>query len=209
MLNPAIIGRLQTAARGAAEQSLAAWMENLETNIRGNLNDANVENIKVRLASIPDYQFRRGSETESETTILDEALKAELSEEQQTAWKKEVDARSEFRSKAISEFIVAQFDRRHLLMTEQFDKLRPKVEQLLKEYDQDIGRMFTYYGGGWHMQHYLQFMPFAGIPEKELKEILSKEQWDSWAGTHEFSNANSYWENVKRNHDQRIKRDKR
>jgi hypothetical protein len=49
------------------------------------------------------------------------------------------------------------------------------------------------------------FLPFAGIPEKEMKELLTKEQWESWTGCNEFNNAQNYWENIKRMHDQRTK----
>jgi hypothetical protein len=208
MVNPESVERLQTAARGAAEQSFAVWRVNLETNIRGNLNDADAENLKTRLASIPEYQLGGGYNSDAEATILDEALKMELSDGQQAAWKKELDARKEYRAKAISAYILTQFDRRHLLTAEQFEKLAPKIEVVLREYDREFAQMFSY-AGGWHLQYFSQLMPFAGIPEKELKEILSKEQWESWSGSNECSNANNYWENIKRNHEQRMKEAKK
>jgi hypothetical protein len=204
MLNPDSLDRLQTAARGAAERSFAIWRENLETNIRDNLNDIAAENVQARLASIPEYRLEGGN-MDADTTILDEALKTELNDQQQSAWKKEIEARNDYRAKAIGAHLLAQFDRRHLLTADQCEKLAPKLEQVLEDYDQDISRMFSYDSGAWHLQSFSQFMPFVGIPEKELKEILGKEQWESWSGSNECSNATNYWENVNRNHDQRVK----
>ncbi len=49
------------------------------------------------------------------------------------------------------------------------------------------------------MQAYSMFIPIAGVPDNDLKEILGKDQWQTWAENSEFANAKSYWPNVQRN----------
>lgn len=83
------------------------------------------------------------------------------------------------------------------------EKIEPKVAAIIKEYGDDIVRFGFSEETKWFLQGYSMFMPIAGIPEKEMKGILSKEQWDCLAGTQEYANGMSNWENVKQNHDQR------
>jgi hypothetical protein len=48
------------------------------------------------------------------------------------------------------------------------------------------------------------FLPVAAIPEKDLKAILTKEQWDRWTGSQEFSNVANYWNMINNNHQARV-----
>ena len=42
-----------------------------------------------------------------------------------------------------------------------------------------------------------------GIPEEDLKALFSKEQWERWTTTDEFTNAKNYWNNIRQNHQNR------
>jgi hypothetical protein len=48
------------------------------------------------------------------------------------------------------------------------------------------------------------FLPVAGIPEKDFKAILTKDQWDRWTRSSEFSNVSNFWTMVDRNHQARV-----
>ena len=102
--------RLQTAARGAAEESLAGWNASVEQVVRSNIGDAAPENVKQRLASIQGYQFqsnflqRANNGSALQESVWDKTLKTVLSPDQEAAWKKETDARAAYRGKARRHF---------------------------------------------------------------------------------------------------------
>jgi hypothetical protein len=206
-LSPVATARLQTAARGAAEESLAAWRVGLEEGLRSSLSDATARNVKQRLEGMEEYQYSRGSSVAPEKRpVWEKTIQTELTEAQRAAWQKEVDARSVFRERAIASLILAEFDRKHLLSTEQWAKLEPLITSFMKDYGPDIATMFSPANTSpWFLQSYSMFIPFAGISEKELKAVLGKEQWDRWAGSNEFSNTSNYWENIRGNHERRLK----
>ena len=74
----------------------------------------------------------------------------------------------------------------------------------MSEYTDEIGTFFSFSeGSAWYLQNYTRFMPLAGIPEEEMKALLSKEQWERWSTTEEFANAKNYWNNIRQNHQNR------
>jgi hypothetical protein len=171
------------------------------------LREATPATIKQRLASVQDYYFQRGGVSAQSQPVWDATVKNELTTEQRSAWQKEVDERAAYRAKAIVAAILAEFDRRNTLTVEQWTKLEPVIAQVLKEYGPDIGNMFSYANSSpWYLQQHTMLMVFAGVPENELKPILSTEQWDQWTRSDVFTNSKSYWENVQANHAQRVKR---
>ena len=174
------------------------------------MGDATPQNVKQRLDSMEEYQFRRSSTSvPEEQPVWTATVTAELTEAQRAAWKAEVEQRSAFRDGAIGAVIVAEFDRKYTLSPEQWTALAPKMAQFLQEYAPDIASSFSSFNSTpWYLQSYTMFMPFAGIPEAELKTILGKEGWGRWSGSDEFSNTISYWENVQQSHEQRTKKAK-
>jgi hypothetical protein len=196
--------RLQTAARGAAEESLGDWKSNLEQVVRSQMQDATPQDVKVRLDNIQDYYFRQIGEAPEQTSLWKKTVQTELTEPQRTAWQKEVDARGLYHDTAIASFITAEFDRQNPLTPEQWDKIVPLVAGVLKDYSPDIARMFSYNmdQNPWYLQGYTLFLPFAGMPEKDLKAILSPEQWQRWTGSEEYGNVTSYWSTIQTMHDQ-------
>jgi hypothetical protein len=202
------IARLQTAARGAAEETLAAWKTQTDQYVRSNLNDVTARDVKRRLAGMEDYYFRQRSGNQPDKQpIWEKTWKAELTEAQQAAWQKEVEERRGYREKIIAAAVVAEFDRKNLLTAGQREKIAPLVEKIIQDYSPDIANYFTNSDQGpWYLQYYSKFIPFAGVPEKEMKEILSKEQWERWTACNEYINSLQYWTNLQANHEQRVKR---
>jgi len=212
-----VIGMLQTAARGDAEESLTQWKSNIDQFVRSNLlREATAQNVKQQLARLEDFnleaQFmnrrfpRNGRKTSESETIWDYAVKTELTAEQQTAWRKELDERSSYREKVITSAIMEAFERQNPITTAQREKLEPIIAGILKDYAQDIGTFFSSSNDiPWYLQSYNMFIPFSGVPEDEFKAILTKEQWDRWTGSNECSNVANYWENLKQIHESRVK----
>ena len=205
------MARLATAARGATEETLAVWKQNTEQSTRSQLREATPDSVKLRLASMDTYSYERTSSSLSAApAVWEETVKAELTEPQRAAWQKEIEARTDYRDKTIAATVMSEFDRRVPLTPEQWSSLEPKVEAAVRDYSPDIGRMFSYsYPYAWYLQSYTMFIPIAAVPEKEMKELLTRKQWDAWTSTGEFSNVSNYWENVQSYHTQRMKEKKK
>lgn len=204
-----VTARLQTAARGAVEREMSSWRENTERNLRSNIQGATPANIKQRLASMEGYYYeRRNPKAASSQELWKKALAAKLNDTQRAVWQKETDARKDHHWGMVASAVLAEFDRRHMLTTEQWGKLEPLLTKVVTDYSEDIENYFS--GGNstpWYLQTYSTLLPIAGVPEKELKAILSKTQWDRWSGE-DLGNAMNYWENIEQNHKSRVKQAK-
>jgi hypothetical protein len=201
------VSRLQTAARGAAEEALAVWKASAEQEVRSSVAGATAADVKQRLVRVVSYFFRSNRNlVPGPQPLWEKTVKAELTEPQRAAWKKEVDERKTYREQAIAAFVMATFARRNLLSAEQWTKLEPIIARTMKDYGPDLNSMFSSSDeSAWYLQSYSMFIPFAAVPEPEIKGILSKEQWDRWTGSQEYSMTTNYWENIQRMHDQRVK----
>lgn len=204
------LARLETAARGAAEELLAVWKTTTESAVRGQVRDAVPETIRQRLAAMESYTYTRNSNTtKAAPAIWEKTAKAVIPEPAQQAWQKELDARAEFRERAIAAVILSEFDRRFSLASAQWSALEPVVGKAIHDYAPDIGMMFSSANSfQWYLQSYTMFIPFAATPEAELKRILGKEQWTRWSESEECGNTGNYWENIQRYHTQRMKEKK-
>jgi hypothetical protein len=196
------IGRLETAARGAADKALANWKSNADQSVRSLLQDASGQNAKRRLKSIESYNLPRDANLAPDKDMIwVNAVKAELTAGQMAAWKKAVDERTAYRNRAIALTVMTEFDRRIPLTAEQWEKLEPMIVGTVNDYAPDISMMFGYNNAArWYMQPFSIFIPFAAVPEKDFKDILGTEQWASWSGNPEFSNSRAYWSNIQQNH---------
>ncbi|MEO6567802.1 MAG: hypothetical protein ABIO94_03490, partial [Opitutaceae bacterium] len=88
---------------------------------------------------------------------------------------------------------------------EQWSKLRPLLIEELEEYGPEFDQMFSPGSTFWFLQSHYVLTPVAGIPEKEMKQILSGEQWKQLTSAQQFSNAQNYWQNIASNHKRRVK----
>ena len=202
--------RLETAARGATEKAMASWRDSVDQMVRSNLGTVEPAKIKQRLAGLGPYMFQQNVLAMNTPTIWEAAVKRELTEAQQKAWQVETDARSEARDKTISQAVLAEFDREVPLSEEQWSKFEPIISGIIKEYGPSINRMFSNaYNYPWYVQQYYAPIPFAGVPEKDFKAILSKEQIEHWTASNVGSNSANWWSNIKSNHENEMKQKKK
>jgi hypothetical protein len=197
--------RLELAVRGAAEQSLIGWRWFIEQQIRAQVQEATPQNIRQRLDNIQDYIFQqriffggRGlAGSQADQGLWEKTVDVELDAKQKEAWKKETDARAAFRDGAIAEFVISEFDRRYQLTADQSAKLEPVIAGLVHDCSPDISRIFSSAANTpWFLEGPYSLLPFAGVPEADLKAILTKEQWDAWHDSPENANSTSLWQNI-------------
>jgi hypothetical protein len=200
-----IEARLQTAARGAVEESLAVWKVEMDQLAHSNTPSANSRNIRQLLNGLENYQGSNSSRQKpEERAVWKKAIRSELTFEQRNQWRGEVEARNGYRDLAISSSVLAGFDEKVSLSTKQWSLLQPLVARVIREYRPDIGRLFGFPGGApWYLQTISKLIPLAGIPETKLKEILTAEQWERWTTSGEFGNNTNYWLMIEQNHQAR------
>jgi hypothetical protein len=203
--------RLELAIRGAAEQTLTAWKWFIEQQVRSQLQQATPQDIKQRLNDIQDFIFqqrfffgnRMGFQgSQGSLGLWEKTVDAALDAKQKEAWKKETDARAAFHDQAVAEFSIAEFDRKNRLTAEQWAKLDPIISGLVRDCSADILQIFSS-NNPWFMEGPYTLLPFAGVPDADLKAILTKDQWDHWRGSPENANSISLWQNIQQMHKQR------
>ncbi len=206
-LPSAISARLGTAARGAVERTLGTWKSNTERSLRSTTQGATPANIKQRLAGMEGYYYERNdNSTVTSQTMWKKTVAAALDEAQRKAWEKEIDTRKDYRWNAIAAAVLAEFDRRIGLTPVQCTQLEPMLTKVIKEYMDDIEGYFSS-ASPWYLQPYSVLLPVAGLPEKGMKALLSKKQWERWSGE-DLASAMNYWENIEQNHKSRKERAK-
>jgi hypothetical protein len=176
-LNADATERLQAAARGETEQHLTTWKWFTEQQIRSQLQDLTPQNVKQRLAGLQEFFFQRNFGMSTPDTIWDETVQTELTPPQQAAWKKETDARQDYRGNAIASLVLAEFDRQNQLTDDQWIKLEPMIAGVVTDYSQGIAQVFSGMNGvPWYMGGPYVLIPFAGVDNNDLKSILTKDQ---------------------------------
>jgi hypothetical protein len=197
------VERLKTAARGSVEIVLTQWNEGGEEGVRAYVAGATPDTVKQRLASLRRNQFQDTQNAFSgggdASTVWDKAVKAELSADETKAWQQEKDARAAYHEKAIAGTIIWEFSQQVGLSVDQAAKLEPMVAKILTDYAQDMGGFFasTY---PWYLQSFGRYVPIAGIPDKDMKALLTKEQYDRWNRNEEHGQARTYWTEIAQNH---------
>ena len=132
-------------------------------------------------------------------------METDLNADQKQAWQKQTDARATFHDHAIADLVMSEFDRKFQLTVDQENKLGPIIDGIVKDYSPDISQIFAFNNGlGWYMEPVYTLMPFAGVPEADLKAILTPDQMDHWKASQECANATSLWQNIQQMHNQRV-----
>ena len=206
-LPPVTTARLRTAAYGAAETALSSWSMSLEQTIHAQVQGATRESIQQRLNSTNRYYF--GQVSAKEQPVWKQAVKTDLTPEQQAAWQVEKDARAQYGDAAIAQFLLAEFDRNFALTPEQWDKLAPALTGAIRDYRPDILQMFSYNTPQWYLTSYYMFLPMHAIPEADCKALIGKERYDRWAESNGYRYSVQYWSNLKDYHDRRAKEEKK
>jgi hypothetical protein len=159
------------------------------------------EQLPARLAefSMPNFG-RRPKEPDPPMWVT--AVDQSLNEDQKKVWQAAADERAKWQQIGVSSFIVSELEKNLPLKQEQIDKLREKVSAIIIDYQSDIE---NYFSTGWHLQGYYNMVPVALIPEKEMAEMFSKPELDIINDS--MASANNYVESLRKQHDQRVKRD--
>ena len=197
--------RLEAAAAGATEQSLMTWKWFTEQQIRSQLQGLTPDNVHQRLDGLQDYFFQRRffGMSNTQEDLWDETVRSELTAPQLDAWKKETDARDDYRQKAIAAAVLSEFDRQAHLNDDQWNKLNPLVAGILNDYGQGITQVFSNMNNTpWYLGGPYMLIPLVGLDDDALKTVLTKEQIDLWTRSQEFANANNLWQVVKQMHTQ-------
>ena len=207
-------GELQVAARGFTEDSMAQWNSQITERIRSFVANATPENIQSRLDSIQSYYFSDSynqNNGSAEKSVWDEAVAAQLNTAQQAAWKKETDARKKYRDELIVDLLTARLENAVPLKEEQHGKVRAIIAKVLQDYAPELENFFSGNSGTpWFLSGYYNAnLPLAGLPQPEMKTLLSDEQWKEWSGSPLYINALSNWSNVEQMHQQRVKQQAR
>ena len=206
-LPPATAERLRTAAHGAAEAALANWSSSAEQSVRGQVQGATREMLQQRLGNNNRYYFDRA--TPKEQAVWKTAVKHDLTQAQQDAWQAEGDARAQYSDDAVTQFVLAEFDRNFVLTGEQWDRLTVLLAKTMHDYRPDISQMFSYNSPQWFLTSYYMFLPFHAIPEDDCKAIIGKERYDHWTESSGYRYSVQYWNNLKQTHSQRTKEGKK
>jgi len=197
--------RLEAAAAGMTERSLMAWKWFTEQQIRSQLQGLTPDNVHQRLDGLQNYFFQRrffGMSNQPEN-LWDETVQSELTTQQLDAWKKETDAREDYRQKAIAAVVLSEFDRQVNLTDDQWKKLNPLVAGILNDYSQGFTQVFFNMNGTpWYLSGPYTLIPFAGLDDTALKSVLTKDQMEVWTGSQAFANANNLWRVIKQIHTQ-------
>ena len=197
---------LRTAALGAAEAATTAWLTQTESNLRSEIQGATPENIPQKIAGMSRYSFSHAEQEEN--AFWKGALNTAMSDPQRKAWQAARDERAHYSAVAIAGLVGAELDRKLSLTPEEWQRLQPILTRALEDYGPDIRANFTYYSSPWYLQSYTLYTPLHAVPDQDLKLILSPAQYKTWTTSSECSYSSNYWENIHRNHDQRVKEKK-
>jgi hypothetical protein len=200
--------QLQVAARGAHEEYLSSWRWFTEQQIRSQLQDVTPQNVKARLDSIQEVFFQQrmfgpfGSNLDQN---WENTVRAELSVPQRDVWQKELDARADFRSSALADYVMAEFDRQYALTPAQYDKLSPILARVVHDNADAIAGTFGGFGDTpWYLQGFYTLIPMMGISEKDLGDALSKDQMKRWTSSQEYMSASNFWNNIQQMQKNRV-----
>jgi hypothetical protein len=190
--------RLQAAAYGATEQSLMNWKWFTEQQIRSQLQNPTPQDIKQRLEGLQDYFFQRNFGNSNQQNVWDQIVQTELTAQQLDVWKKETDARENYRDNAISALALSELDRKAHLTDAQWSKLLQLVSGVLNDHKAGITQFFSGMNGTpWYLGGPYVMIPLAGVEDQDMKSILTKDQMNIWTGSQEYANANNLWNVVK------------
>ncbi len=212
-LPPERMRRLRIAARGAADSSFQTWADSVEQNARNALHGGKTTaDVAVQLRNFGSYNFTPRNVQAGELARWSLTVDAEMTAAQRAAWQVELDARARYLDAAIAKYVVARFDGIVGLTQEQWARFEPLVTRFLADYREDLtnfsnGFFFDNMRLPWYLQYY-SLLPLASLSDKELAASLTKEQADAWMASNDCSNCSSMWQNVRQQHEQRVKQNK-
>ena len=196
-----VVAKLNTAAKGAVEASLEYYRQFAENLVRQSVQTATPKNLLQALAGTERANFSRNETKPQNTELWKTTLQSTLTEAQQKTLQQSADERHNYRLKAMAAMSTSELDRRRKLSADQCSKIEIALQKVLAGYLPDIERYMSFQ---WFLQYYYALVPLAGVEEKEMKAILTPEQWKLFKDR-DLPDALQYWEGIKNNHEQRLK----
>jgi hypothetical protein len=191
--------RLRVAAQGAVEESERVWKVQVEQMVRASLRRPDSNNVRQQLAGIQEQIFnqaRSGVAVEKQP-VWERTLKGELDAEREKVWQEALEQRSLYEAEGISGLLLLELDRVVGLRGDQWKRLEGAVSGMVKDYAIDLARMFSSTdGNAWYLRSHSMFVPLLGVPEAVMKEVLVPSQWQRWAQSSQFEQAQNYWRTV-------------
>ncbi len=200
-LPEAAVKLVQVAARGAVERALdAGWKTNIERNVRGSVEGVAPQFLKQRLDSMGESRYN--TQPPEDNPLWLETLRTALTDPQREAYEAVLNERSDYLNRAIVQIVLAQLESTLRISGEQGDRLEPLLMQVVRDYWPDYQRSFS--GSNYAIYPYYLPVLLAGVPSQDRSAILTPEQVKQFDGDAQ-SRYNGWWENMKRQHDQRTK----
>lgn len=209
-VDPAHAERLRTAALGAVEFHLKNWKPNFENNLRANLHNVRPENLAQRLGEF-DFFMMGGSPLAPMTQpIWKTAYNSELSESQRQTLTDITRQRQEELAKMVSALTTWIFERHTALRPNQIPPVRELVAKAVLEYLPDLEQTYGSEDSEspWYNHLHSVVLPLFGVPETDLKRILTPSQWERWSKSELHNSFGGNWTNLKSLHESRKVRQK-
>jgi hypothetical protein len=177
-----------------------SWKSTLENTTRGSVQGVGPQFLKQRLEAMGEQRYH--TEPPEQNALWLQTLKSALTEEQRKSYEDVLAERDAYRERAIVQIVLAQLDNTLRLSGEQGDKLEPLIAKVVEQYWPDYQRSFS--GNSYAIYPYYLPVMLSGVPEADRKAILTPEQLKQFEGEGQ-SRYNGWWENMKRQHEQRMK----
>jgi len=197
--------RLKTAALGAVEAAIIPWKIATEQNTRQNALQTSLGELRQRLAGIGENVFFRTDTPVERQRVWLNALQNELTETELKQWQSLKDERRLKQSGAIARLLLLNIDRTVGLRNDQHELLHSALTRSIWEFGPDIADMFSGNDDApWYFRGFTMYLPFQGIPEGKMKEILNSRQWARWIASQIPEINRSNWESVQQRHNIRV-----
>lgn len=187
---------LMLLAKGLVQEAAQSIRQNLSSNVRRNLVNLPLEQMPQQVANFGSSFFRNWNPKPSGSPMWQAAIEGMLDGERRKRWLAECDARKARLSSSQTTLVLCQADRTASLTDEQLDQLGAKIEGVLLEHGAALERSKNLIGREWYSYNRTVLMPLAGIPDEELKSILSDKQMEQLKPV--MTQPRQFWSQIQR-----------
>ncbi len=192
---------LELAARGAVQDSLGNFRQQMSAWLRQSIAGTPAQAVRQRLLTLGASGFGNdvaAKDTEFWTATLERTLDVFQKQE----WQEVLSLRERELRRTQVLLVVSELEHQLALTEEQAAFFERRLGEIIERYAEDLDE----YRGArrWHLHAYSMLTPVAGIPEVQLKERLTPAQFELWREKSE-NQVRHYWEGVKRNHENRLR----
>jgi len=184
---------LALLAKGMVQEASQSIRQSLGANVRQNLGSVPLEQVPQRLVNF-GAGFFNWTARPSDSPMWQLAIESLLDEERREKWLAERNARLSRLSESQKSLVMFQADRVAGLSEEQAKELGAKVEVVLEKHGPALEKLKSMIGRDWYSYNHTVLVPLAGVPEEELKSILTKNQLDQLKPA--MTQTRHYWSQI-------------